>query len=223
LIAGESYDRGRRRTPERVVVQDARPPKEVVVADIRLEETELAEGASRIWWLFLLTGILWLWISLIVLRLNLESVTAIAILFGFVAIGAGLNEFFVIPASTTGWKVAHGILGVVFVAAGIVAFFEPAGTFVALASLVAWVLLFKGIFDIAVAIATHETVRLWWVGLIVGVAEILIAFWAAGYFRGSALLLVVWVAALALMRGITEIVMAFRLRAFKKATRNAVA
>jgi uncharacterized membrane protein HdeD (DUF308 family) len=187
------------------------------VKDMRLEENELATGAARIWWLFLLTGILWLWISLIVLRLNLESVTAIAILFGFVAIGAGLNEFFAIPASTTGWKIAHGILGVIFVAAGIVAFFEPAGTFVALASLVAWVLLFKGIFDVTVAIVTHETVRLWWLGLIVGIVEILIAFWAAGYFRGSALLLVVWVAALALMRGITEIVMAFRLRAFKRA------
>ena len=138
---------------------------------VRLEETELAEGASRIWWLFLITGIIWLWISLIILRLNLESVTAIAILFGFVAIGFGLNEFFAIPASTTGWKIAHGILGVVFVAAGIVAFFEPAGTFVALASLVAWVLLFKGIFDITVAIVTHETVRLWWIGLVIGVAR----------------------------------------------------
>jgi uncharacterized membrane protein HdeD (DUF308 family) len=193
------------------------------VTSMRLEETELAEGASRVWWLFLLTGILWLWISLIVLRLNLESVTAIAILFGFVAIGIGLNEFFAIPASTTGWKIAHGILGVVFVAAGIVAFFEPTGTFVALASLVAWVLLFKGIFDITVAIVTHETVRLWWIGLIIGIVEILLAFWAAGYFRGSAILLVIWIAALTLTRGITEIVMAFRLRAFKKATRAATA
>ena len=193
------------------------------MADLRLEETEFAEGASRIWWLFLLTGILWLWVSLIVLRLNLESVTAIAVLFGFVAIGAGLNEFVAIPASTTGWKVAHGILGVVFVAAGIVAFFEPAGTFVALASLVAWVLLFKGIFDITVAIVTHETVPLWWLGLIIGIAEVLLAFWAAGYFRGSAFLLVAWVAALALMRGITEIAMAFRLRALEKTVRPATA
>ena len=69
---------------------------------MRLEETELAEGASRVWWLFLLIGILWLWISLIILRLNLESVTAIAILFGFVAIGFGLNEFFAIPVVEAG-------------------------------------------------------------------------------------------------------------------------
>jgi uncharacterized membrane protein HdeD (DUF308 family) len=185
------------------------------VADLRLEENELAESASRFWWLYLVTGILWLWVTLIVLRLDLDTVYAVSILFGFVAIGAGINEFFAMGASTRGWKIAHCILGVLFIAAGIVAFFRPQGTFVALASIVAWVLLFKGIFDIVLAFVTHPA-HLWWVGLVVGVVEILLAFWAAGYFRGSAILLVAWVAALTLMRGITEIVMAFRLRQLKK-------
>jgi uncharacterized membrane protein HdeD (DUF308 family) len=185
------------------------------VQDLRLEEYELAEDASRLWWLFLITGILWLWVSLIVLRLNTESVYAISILFGIVAIGVGINEFLAISVSTTGWKWVHGILGVIFIAAGIVAFFRPAGTFVALASIVAWVLLFKGIFDITLALMTHGS-HLWWVGLIVGIIEILLAYWAAGYFRGSALLLVAFVGVFALMRGITEIVMAFRLRGVKK-------
>jgi hypothetical protein len=36
----------------------------------------------------------------------------------FVAIGAGISEFFAIAASTTGWKIAHGILRVIFIAAG---------------------------------------------------------------------------------------------------------
>jgi uncharacterized membrane protein HdeD (DUF308 family) len=186
------------------------------MADLRMEERELAESASRFWWLYLVTGILWLWVTLIVLSFDLDSVYAIAILFGFVAIGAGISEFFAIGASTRGWKIVHGILGVLFVVAGVVAFFKPAGTFAALAALVAWVLLFKGIFDIVLALVSHPE-HLWWVGLVVGVIEILLAFWAAGYFRGSAILLVAWVAALTLMRGITEIVMAFRLRHLKKA------
>jgi uncharacterized membrane protein HdeD (DUF308 family) len=184
------------------------------VADLRLDENELARSASRFWWLYLITGVLWLWVTLIILRLNLDTVYAISILFGFVAIGAGINEFFGMAASTTGWKIVHAVLGVIFIAAGIVAFFQPQGTFVALASIVAWVLLFKGIFDIVLAFMVHPA-HLWWVGLIVGAIEIGLAFWAAGYFRGSALLLVVWVAALTLMRGITEIVLAFRLRKLK--------
>ena len=186
------------------------------MADLTLEETELAESASRFWWLYLLTGVLWLWVTLIILSLDLDTVYAIAILFGFVAIGAGISEFLAMGASTTGWKIAHGILGVIFVAAGIVAFFRPQGTFVALAAIVAWVLLFKGIFDIVLAFISHPA-HLWWVGLIVGIVEILLAFWAAGYFRGSAIILVAWVAALTLLRGITEIVMAFRLHKLKKA------
>jgi uncharacterized membrane protein HdeD (DUF308 family) len=193
-----------------------RHQKEAVVADLTLEETELAESASRFWWLYLLTGVLWLWVTLIILSLDLDTVYAIAILFGFVAIGAGISEFLAMGASTTGWKIAHGILGVIFVAAGIVAFFRPQGTFVALAAIVAWVLLFKGIFDIVLAFISHPA-HLWWVGLIVGIVEILLAFWAAGYFRGSAIILVAWVAALTLLRGITEIVMAFRLHKLKKA------
>jgi uncharacterized membrane protein HdeD (DUF308 family) len=206
----------RRQTPVGVVeVPTDSRPKEASVSTLTIEETELAESASRFWWLYLLTGILWLWVTLIILRLNLDSVYAIAILFGFVAIGAGINEFLAMGASTTGWKIAHGVLGVVFVAAGIVAFFRPQGTFVALASIVAWVLLFKGIFDIVLALVTHPA-HLWWVGLVVGIIEILLAFWAAGYFRGSAIIIVAWVAALTLMRGITEIVMAFRLRQLKK-------
>jgi len=182
---------------------------------LRLDENELAESASRFWWLYLVTGILWLWVTLIILRLNLDTVYAISILFGFVAIGAGINEFLGMGVSTTGWKIVHAVLGVIFIAAGIVAFFQPQGTFVALASIVAWVLLFKGIFDIILAFMVHPA-HLWWVGLIVGTIEIALAFWAAGYFRGSALLLVVWVAAFTLMRGITEIVLAFRLRKLKE-------
>ncbi|MGH3011560.1 MAG: HdeD family acid-resistance protein [Gaiellaceae bacterium] len=187
------------------------------MADLRLEENELAESASRLWWLYLITGILWLWVTLIILSFDYDSVYAVAILFGFVAIGAGISEFLAIGASTSGWKVVHGLLGVLFIAAGVVAFFRPAGTFAALAAIVAWVLLFKGIFDIVLALVSHPE-HLWWVGLIVGVIEILVAFWAAGYFRGSAILLVAWIGALTLMRGITEIVMAFRLRRLKKAT-----
>ena len=192
------------------------------MANLRIEETELAESASRFWWLYLVTGVLWLWVTLIILSLDIDTVYAVAILFVFVAIGAGINEFFDIGVSTRGWKIVHGVLGVVFIAAGIVAFFRPQGTFVALAAIVAWVLLFKGIFDIVLALISHPA-HLWWVGLIVGVVEILLAFWAAGYFRGSAILLVAWVAALTLLRGITEIVLAFRLRQLKKELRPAAA
>src|SRR5205809_4494127 len=152
-------------------------------------ERDFAESASRVWWVFLITGIAWLWVALIILRLNTTTVAAISIMFGIVAIAAGVNELIAMPRSTSGWKIARGLLGVLFIIAGIVAFFQPAGTFVALASLFAWIVLLKGIFDVCLSLIGPK-IGLWWVILIVGILEILLGFWAAGYFRGSAILLV---------------------------------
>ena len=58
------------------------------MSQFSLEESDFVEAASRIWWLFLVTGIAWLWVALIVLRVDASSVSAIAILFGIVAIAA---------------------------------------------------------------------------------------------------------------------------------------
>ncbi len=180
-----------------------------------LDEREFVDSATRYWWVFLVTGIAWLWVSLILLRLDLDSVYAISILFGVVAIFAGVNEFMAMPASSSGWKWVRALLGVLFIAAGITAFFQPRGTFVALATIFAWFILFKGIFDITTALMIRGD--LWWLLLTVGILEVLLAFWAAGYFRGSALLLVIWVGIFALFRGLTEIVMAFKIRGLRKA------
>jgi uncharacterized membrane protein HdeD (DUF308 family) len=177
-----------------------------------LDEREVLETAARAWWLFLLTGLLWLLFAIIVLRFDYTTVTAVSILFGVVAIFAGINEFFMLAASHRWWKVLHGLLGVIFVVVGIIAFVHPGDTFAALAAVMAFFLIFKGFFDIIVAIATRDEIHIWWVQLIAGIVEVLIGFWAAGYWGRSAILLVIWVGVIALMRGITEIIFAFKLR-----------
>ena len=58
---------------------------------------------------------------------------------------------------------------------------------------------------------------LWWITLIVGVAEILLAFWAAGNFGREAVLLVVWVGAAALAHAVTDFVLAARLYDLQRA------
>ena len=44
---------------------------------------------SKAWWIFLIAGVLWLIMSLIVFRMELTTVYAISILFGVIAIAAG--------------------------------------------------------------------------------------------------------------------------------------
>jgi uncharacterized membrane protein HdeD (DUF308 family) len=184
--------------------------------DNMFEEREVVREAARWWWLFLLGGIAWLVFSLVIFRFDITSAASVAILFGIVAIIAGVDEFMAIPVSTTGWKFVHGILGVIFVLVGIFAFIEPGSTFEALAAVIGFFFLFKGIFDIAVAFATKGEFDMWWLQLVVGLIEIGLAFWVAGSFRDKAILLLVYVGIVALSKGITDIMLAFKLRSLKE-------
>jgi len=170
------------------------------------------------WWLVLITGIGWMLVGLIVLRFDYTSVSAISILFGFVAIAAGVMEIGVLMLAEGWWKLLHGILVVVFIATGIVAFIHPGNTFAALAAVFSFFLIFAGTFDIIIAIATRHEIEVWWLQLVGGIIEVALGFWAAGYYGRSAVLLIAWVAAFTLIRGIRDIVLSFRIREVQHAT-----
>lgn len=184
--------------------------------DSMFEEREVEESAAGAWWIFLLTGIAWLVFALLIFQWDFTTVAAISYLFGVVAIIAGVNEFMTISVSTTGWKWIRGILGVLFIVIGIWALANPYETFNTLAALVGFFLLFRGIFDITVAIATKEQSDLWWLQLTAGLIMVLLAFWVAGNHREKAILLVIYVGVIALARGITEIFLAFKLKRLKR-------
>jgi uncharacterized membrane protein HdeD (DUF308 family) len=162
------------------------------------------------WWLLLITGIGWILVSLIVLRFDYTSVHAVSLLFGFVAIAAGVMEIAMVFLAGGWWKVLNGLLAVVFIVAGIVAFIHPGNTFAALAGIFSFVLVFAGIYDIIISIASRTGA--WWLQLISGILLLVLGFWAAGYWGRSAVLLIAWVAAFTLIRGVRDFVLAFRVR-----------
>ena len=186
------------------------------VHGLSLEERETVKDAAGLWWLFLLTGIAWIVVSWLILRWDYSTVASISYLFGFLAIAAGVNEFLMFPGSSAGWKVFHGLLGLLFVAAGVFALFNPFQTFAAIASLMGLFFIVKGTFDVIVSIATRNEVHAWWIQLVVGLIELGIGFWASGpgyeTYGNQVVLLVVWAGLMCLFRGITELVFAFKLR-----------
>jgi uncharacterized membrane protein HdeD (DUF308 family) len=179
-------------------------------------EREVVEEAASYWWLFLLTGIGWFVFSLLVFQWDYTTVYAVSYLFGVVALIAGLNEFLQIAVSTPGWKIVRGVVGALFVIAGIWALVHPRNAFATIAALIGFFFLFKGIFDLMAAFMTRAVFDLWWIQLIVGIVEILLAFWVAGNFRQQAILLVVYVGVIGLSRGITELIIAFKLRGLQR-------
>ena len=178
----------------------------------------VAREVGKWWWVFLITGILWMVLSLIILRFNTASIVTIGILVGCVVIAAGVNEFIAGSLSETGWRWLHYVLGALFLVVGVIALFSPADTFWAMAALIGWFLLFKGTFDIIISFMTKNENEMWWLTLIVGILELMLAFWAAGGFGNKVVLLLIWAAAACLARGITEFVRAFSLRKAYKAS-----
>jgi uncharacterized membrane protein HdeD (DUF308 family) len=183
--------------------------------DTLFEERELLEETADRWWIFLLSGIAWLIFALIVFQWDYSTVYAISILFGVVALFASANEFMAITISTSGWKVVHALLGVLFAIGGIWALVHPHAAFRTLAALIGFFFLFKGIFDITVAISTKSVYDMWWLQLVVGILEVLLGFWVSGSFRDSVILLVAYVGIIGIARGITELFIAFKLRGLK--------
>jgi len=164
------------------------------------------------WWLVLIGGVGWMLAGLIVLRFDYTSVSAISILFGIVAIAAGVMEIGAVLMAHRWWKLLHILLAVVFVATAVVAFVHPGNTFAALAAVFSFFLIFAGSFDIIIAISSRREIEVWWLQLVGGIIEIALGFWAAGYYGRSAVLLIAWVAAFAVIRGVRDIVLAFRVR-----------
>jgi uncharacterized membrane protein HdeD (DUF308 family) len=159
-------------------------------------------------WHFVIAGSLWLVFALLMLSFDSTSAAVIAYIAGALLVLAGVEEL-VMMLVAPGWRWLHGILGVLFVIGGIAAFFEPFQTFGILALFVGWYLMIKGFFDITTAIAFRVELPLWGLALTVGIFEVLLGLWAVGYPGRSAWLLVIWIGVGALLRGITDLVLAF--------------
>ncbi|MBV8951786.1 MAG: DUF308 domain-containing protein, partial [Actinobacteria bacterium] len=113
-----------------------------------LDSREVTEESSRFWWVFIVSGIAWMLFSLIMFRFDWASVLAIGVLFGFVAVIAGMFEVAAASVSFGGWKVLRYVLGAVFIVIGVLSFLTPGGTFVALAAIVSFFFLAAGAFDV---------------------------------------------------------------------------
>ena len=186
--------------------------------------THVRSGAERAlwrtagpWWLFLLTGLAWLIIALVTLRFTTTSIATVGVLLGVLFLLAAFNEFMISAVKHT-WRWAHILLGIFFVVGAIWAFARPVNAFWSIASVLGFLLIFKGTLDIVAAVMTREINPSWWLGLVAGILEIVLGFWASQQgFPARGALLLIWVGFFALFRGISEIVVAFEVRSRQRA------
>src|SRR4029453_8460652 len=163
------------------------------------------------------TGIAWLLIAWLVLRMDITSITAVGVLLGVVFIAAGVNEAGLGSLMSGGWKVLHYVMAGIFFLGGLWSLIQPIDSFFALASVLGLILVFYGTFEIVRAISSRGATPYWWIGLATGILLLLLAFWVSGIDRVYALahgayLILFWVGFFALFKGITQVVMAFGIR-----------
>ena len=168
---------------------------------------------ARYWWVELLLGVLWVVIAIVVLKFDKASVVTVGVLTGIMFLLFAAEEFVLAALDGTArWLWAF--FGVLLTAAGIIALIHPTKTFAGFADILGFVFLVIGILWMVQAFTERVFNPLWWLGLISGVLMVILAFWVSGqFFLDRAVTLLVFAGVWAMIKGITDIIRAFQIRA----------
>jgi uncharacterized membrane protein HdeD (DUF308 family) len=181
------------------------------VADVREAELRL----PNLWWLWLVTGAIWLIAALVILQFDQASIATVGILVGCLFVLSGVQQF-VVAAVTEHLRWLSVGFGVLFVIAGIICFANPKNTFAGLADILGFLFLLVGVWWIVEALIAKAVDSLWWLRLISGILMLIVAFWTSGqFFITKAYTLLVFAGVWALMQGITDIIRAFQVRSLR--------
>jgi uncharacterized membrane protein HdeD (DUF308 family) len=174
----------------------------------------LFAGLSRYWWVELVLGAFWLVVAVVVLKFNHASVITVGVLTGIMFLIFAAEEFALSALDRGAARLLWALFGVLLTAAGIVALLHPRSTFAGFADVLGFVFLLIGLIWTWQAFAERVFNPLWWLTLISGIMMIVLAFWVSGqFFLDRAVTLLVFAGVWALMKGITDLVRAFQLRA----------
>lgn len=173
---------------------------------------QVSEQMTSWWWLWLVTGTLWIIASLILLQFQFVSLVTLDVLIGVLFLIAGIQEIFVANLAQS-WKWLGIVFGVLLLMGGVFALVNPIHTLVAVADLLAFLFVLVGISWTIESFARRNEDDLWFLGVVAGIMLVVLGFWAGGRFyvnRISILLLLIaiWM----LWHGITDLIQAFRIR-----------
>jgi hypothetical protein len=176
------------------------------------EAREAVRDLSRLWWLWLVFGGIWVAVGLVILQFDQASINTVGILIGLMFFGTAV-QMLAISTLTDRLRWLYVIFAVFMLGAAVLSFISPENTFAAIADILGFLFLLVGVFWVIQAFATREVNDLWWLGLIAGILMIILAFWTGGqFFIDKQYVLLVFAGIWALMQGFTDFAKAFVIR-----------
>jgi uncharacterized membrane protein HdeD (DUF308 family) len=176
------------------------------------EAREAVKRISGLWWLWLVFGIGWTVIGLVILQFDQASINTVGILIGLMFLATGFQQLAIMSMVDRG-KWLYGIFGFLFLVSGVISLISPENTFAALADILGFLFLIVGVFWIIQAFVSREINELWWLGLLSGILMVILAFWTGGqFFIEKQYVLLAFAGIWALLQGVTDAIRAFQIR-----------
>lgn len=167
------------------------------------------------WWVFLLNGIAAILFGIMAFVWPGVTLLTLILLFGFYCIADGIAAIFASFARSeaTGgswWQML--LLGAISLIAGVVAIAWPGISAAALLFVIAGWAIIHGVFEIAAAIALRKVIDHEWMLVVAGIVSILFGIVLVAQPAAGALVVIWWIGAFAILRGIFLAALAFKLR-----------
>jgi uncharacterized membrane protein HdeD (DUF308 family) len=177
----------------------------------------MLELLSRRWHLVVLRGVVAVLFGVVAIAWPEITVLALALLFGVYTLLDGITALSMGFGRGTdrGYMVGLGVLGI---AAGLIALVWPQITVIVLLVIIAVWAIVAGVMQIAAAVRLRKVIRNEWFLAISGVVSLVLGILLIVQPAEGAIALVIAIATFALAWGIVLIVLGFRLRALAKAS-----
>lgn len=176
----------------------------------------MVEALARNWGWVLLRGIVAILFGVLTLVYPGIALRTFVLLFGAYAVVDGIALVVAAIANRKGEQRWGALLvgGLLGIAVGIVTFLMPGITAVALLAVIATWAIVLGIAEVAAAIELRKVIADEWLLIIVGVASVAFGVFMIARPAAGALAVLLWIGAYAVITGILQIALAFRLRSW---------
>ena len=169
---------------------------------------------ARNWWILVLRGAAAIIFGILTFISPMTSLAVLVLFWGAYVLVDGVFAIIAVfkgphPGGLPWWML---VMGVVAVIAGIYTFMAPAITAIALLYVIAAVAIVRGVMEIAAAIRLRKEIDNEWLLILAGAASLVFGCLLFVFPGAGALALILWIGAMAIVVGVIEAVLGFKLR-----------